>query len=215
MIIPTLVLILAASVAESQWPPVTTLTREFVSSDAPQAKGDVPIVAEAEAVTGAALLSDPPSPTTTAPTTTYPITTAGWGPVRVGMSLRDASSALGSELVAPKGLVGTDDCHYRTTTEAPGLLFMLEEGRIVRVETRSAHYSTPSGVRVGDTEALAQKAYAGRAVRKPHKYSPRGHYLVISTADRKRAVVIETDEGRVVAVRGGQEPAVEYVEGCS
>jgi hypothetical protein len=38
---------------------------------------------------------------------------------------------------------------------------------------------------------------------------------VIRTADGKRAVVIETDQGKVVAVRGGLLPAVEYVEGCS
>jgi hypothetical protein len=144
-----------------------------------------------------------------------PITTAGWGRVRVGMSRSAASRALGGDLRLGKGTTDATGCHYRTSTRAPGLLFMIENGRVVRVETRSAAYVTPSGVRVGDTEAAAREAYAGRAVITPHKYSASGHYLVIRTADGKRAVVIETDEGKVVAVRGGQEPAVEYVEGCS
>lgn len=87
-----------------------------------------------------------------------------------------------------------------TSTRAPGLLFIIEKGR---------------GVHVGDAEASARQAYAGRAVITPHKYSPSGYYLLVRTADRKRAVVIETNEGKVVAVRGGQQPAVEYVEGCS
>jgi hypothetical protein len=144
-----------------------------------------------------------------------PITTAGWGRVRVGMSRSAAARALGGDLRLPAGTTDATGCHYRTSTRAPGLLFMIEEGRVVRVETKSPTYVTPSGVRVGDTEASAREAYAGRAVITPHKYSPGGHSLMIRTADRKRAVVIETSEGKVVAVRGGQLPAVEYVEGCS
>jgi pyruvate/2-oxoglutarate dehydrogenase complex dihydrolipoamide dehydrogenase (E3) component len=92
---------------------------------------------------------------------------------------------------------------------------MVDDGRIVRVETKERNYSTPSGVRVGDTEEDAMRAYAGRAEVRPHKYTPSGHYLVVSDADGKRAVVVETDKGRVVAIRGGLKPAVEYVEGCS
>jgi hypothetical protein len=48
---------------------------------------------------------------------------------------------------------------------------------------------------------------------RPHKYSPSGHYLVVVTS-AKHAVVIETDGERVDALRGGEIPAVEYVEGC-
>jgi hypothetical protein len=144
-----------------------------------------------------------------------PITTAGWGRVRVGMSRLAASRALGGDLRLAEGTTHDAGCHYGTSTRAPGLLFMIENGRVVRVETRSPAYTTPSGVRVGDTEASARQVYAGRAVITPHKYFPGGHYLVVRTTDRKRAVVVETNEGKVVAVRGGQQPAVEYVEGCS
>jgi hypothetical protein len=144
-----------------------------------------------------------------------PITTAGWGRVRVGMSRQAAARALGGDLRRPKGVLDATGCHSRTSARAPGLLFMVEGGRVVRVETKDPRYVTPSGVRVGDTEARARDAYVGRATVTPHKYSSTGHYLVIKTTDGRRAVVIETDEGKVVAVRGGQEPAVEYVEGCS
>lgn len=144
-----------------------------------------------------------------------PITTAGWGRVRVGMSRQAAARALGGDLRLPTGMTDASGCHYRTATKAPGLRFMIEGGRVVRVETKDPRYATPSGVRVGDTESKARDAYAGRAAISPHKYSSTGHYLVIRTSDGRRAVVIETDEGKVVAIRGGQEPAVEYVEGCS
>jgi hypothetical protein len=141
-----------------------------------------------------------------------PITTAGWGPVRVGMSVADVSRALGGDFAARDSAIG---CHYRSSAKAPGLLFMIENGRVVRVETKSRAFATPSGVRVGDTEAAAMKSYGGRARVTPHKYSAAGHYLTIPTSDGKAAVVIETDGSTIVAIRGGRRPAVEYVEGRS
>jgi hypothetical protein len=143
-----------------------------------------------------------------------PLTTAGWGAVRVGMTPAQAAARLGSRLVVPKGADPTA-CHYRTTAPAPGLLFMVENGRIVRVETKDARYATLSGVRVGDSQDSALATYAGRARVMPHKYSDTGKYIVVATSDGKRAVVVETDQGRVTQIRGGQRPAVEYVEGCS
>ena len=70
-------------------------------------------------------------------------------------------------------------------------------------------------VRVGDGEEAALRTYAGRSQVLPHKYSDTGKYIVVATSDGKRAVVVETDQGRVTQIRGGQRPAVEYVEGCS
>lgn len=145
----------------------------------------------------------------------HQITVAGWGPVKVGMTPAEAAATLGTAFEVPPGAIATDDCHYRTTPAAPGLLFMVEDGRIVRVETKERTYSTPSGVRVGDTEEDAMRADAGRADVRPHKYTTSGHCVVLLAADGKRAVVVETDKGRVVAIRGGLRPAVEYVEGCS
>lgn len=143
------------------------------------------------------------------------LTTAGWGPVRVGMTPAQAGARLGSRLVVRQGASEPSACHYRTSARAPGLLFMVEKGRIVRVETKDARYATLSGVRVGDSEEAALKTYAGRSQVMPHKYSDTGKYIVVATSDGQRAVVVETDKGRVTQIRGGQRPAVEYVEGCS
>jgi len=131
------------------------------------------------------------------------------------MTPEQASAAMGTPLVVGEGFSDTDYCHYRLTPSAPGLLFMVEDGRIVRVETTGPNYATPSGVRVGDSERSARRVYAGRAMVQPHKYTPTGHYLVVPTSDSKLAIVVETEDGRVVAIRGGQRPAVEKVEGCS
>ena len=131
------------------------------------------------------------------------------------MGVDDASAVLQGEFKLADGFTGSDGCQYWLSASAPQVRFMVEKGRVVRADTNSKRYATLSGVRVGDTEVVARRAYEGRALIKPHKYSPAGHYLVVSTRDGKRAVVIETDDNTVVGIRSGEQPAVEYVEGCS
>src|SRR5687767_5107802 len=72
---------------------------------------------------------------------THQITEAGWGPIKVGMTPAEASAALGSPLEPRQGAPVTDECHHRTIANAPGLLFMVEGARIVRVETKARDYS--------------------------------------------------------------------------
>lgn len=111
------------------------------------------------------------------------------------------------------GFGESDGCAYLESPVAPGLRVMVEGGRVVRVETDRPSYSTDAGVRVGDTLARARAAYPHR-LEKPHKYADDGEYLIVYSADRKRPVLIEVVEGKVVAIRGGVVPPVEYVEGC-
>jgi len=142
------------------------------------------------------------------------ITTAGWGPVHVGMSSTDSRLAqLRFEPVPAAS--GVEHCHYIQSVDVPELRVMIEAGKVVRVETHQGRYSTPSGVRVGDSEESARNVYGQRAVARPHKYLQGALYLIVYTADRDAAVVLEIVNGRVVSIRGGLIPAVEYVEGCS
>ncbi len=144
-----------------------------------------------------------------------PVTAEGWGPARVGMTLSQAVDALDGTLVEIEGSSGTEGCFYMESVRAPGMRFMVEDGTLVRVETTDPRYRTPSGVRVGQSEGQARAAYQGRVVEKPHQYVEDGYYLVITLADARRAVVLETVDGQVVELRGGLLPPVLYVEGCS
>lgn len=142
------------------------------------------------------------------------ITTAGWGAVHVGMSSTDSRLAqLRFEPVPAAS--GLEHCHYIQSVDVPDLRVMIEAGKVVRVETQHGRYSTPSGVRVGDSEESARKVYGQRAVARPHKYVQGALYLIVYAADRGAAVVLEIINGRVLSLRGGLVPAVEYVEGCS
>ena len=144
-----------------------------------------------------------------------PITFDGIGAVRVGSSVRDASRAAGEDLVeAEDKPSGTEGCYHVRLNSAPSVLFMVREDRIVRVETADSRFRTKSGVRVGDSEARVRGIYGSRLEVTEHKYREAGHYFIVRSADRRHALVMETDGKLVVYIRAGLEPAAEYAEGC-
>ena len=144
-----------------------------------------------------------------------PLTFYGIGPVRVGTTVRSASLAAREPLVeAADKPSGSDECHHVRLKTTPSILFMVEEGRIVRVETGDDRVRTASGAKVGDSEAAVRRIYAGRLEVTSHKYDERGHYMIVRSADRRHALVLETDGKNVVYMRAGLLPAAEYVEGC-
>ena len=145
----------------------------------------------------------------------WTITTAGYGPVKIGMSIEEAQRALGAKLVA-EGPVDEPACHYlRPEPAVEGLWFMISDERVVRIEVNAPGITTRSGVGVGDSEARVKEILPSIEVT-PHKYvAPDGNYLTVWTRDRKAAVRFETLQGKVTSFYAGQVPQVEYVEGCS
>jgi hypothetical protein len=143
-----------------------------------------------------------------------PITFVGFGVVHVGMKPEEASRRLGEPLLPKEGRVVNEGCYHVHPASQPTLEFMVENGRIVRAETSDKRYRTWSGVRVGDTEETARAKYGPRCELMGHQYDPAGHYLVIRSADKASALVLETDGKTVTYIRAGRQPAAEYVEGC-
>jgi hypothetical protein len=143
------------------------------------------------------------------------ITTAGYGPVKIGMSVAEASAALGAKLVS-EGPVDEPACHYmRPEPAVEGLWFMISDDHVVRVEVNAPGITTRSGLGVGDSEARVKELLPSAEVT-PHKYvAPDGNYLTVWSASRKAAVRFETLQGKVTSFYAGRVPEVEYVEGCS
>lgn len=140
----------------------------------------------------------------------------GVGPIRYGMALADARAALRDSLIVtpPAGERG-----FTVPRGAPaGVRFMVEQGRIVRVDVDSSGVRTAAGAEVGMSEADARGRYPVGLRVQPHKYDPKGRYLVLQgtqPADSARRLIFETDGQRVVRYRAGITPAVQYVEGCA
>ncbi len=144
----------------------------------------------------------------------WQLSEAGIGPVRVGMTVAEASALVPGSGPHP----ATEECAYVGLSGLPaGVSLMTEGGRIVRVDVDdSSAVATTRGARVGWTEARVLALYPGARVQ-PHKYED-GHYLVAipgAPADTVHRIVFETARGVVTRFRGGVVPAVEYVEGCS
>ena len=144
------------------------------------------------------------------------ITTAGYGPAKIGMSVAEASAALGMKLVS-EGPVDNPECHYlRPEPAVEGLWFMISNDRVVRVEVNAPGITTRSGLGVGDAESRVKETFGASLEVTPHKYvAPDGSYLTVWSANHKAAVRFETLQGKVTSFYAGRVPEVEYVEGCS
>lgn len=140
----------------------------------------------------------------------------GFGPVQAGDSLAQAERALGQPLNAAAVPADPGTCHLRESASQPGVRYAIRDGVLTRAETRDPRYATASGIHVGDSLAQALKAYGRRATVTPHPYFDRGKTLTIYSPDRRFALVIESnDGGRILTLRGGRLPDVQWLEGCS
>lgn len=142
----------------------------------------------------------------------WKVTANGIGPVKAGMSLNEARSAVGNSLTIPANL---QECDYVRPKSPKGVAFMVEKGEISRIDVQpGSDVATVEGAKISDSEARIKSLYPGAAV-KPAKYTP-GHYLEVTPqAGGNNRIVFETDGKKVVKYRSGRLPAVEYVEGCS
>lgn len=135
------------------------------------------------------------------------------GPIQFGMPVSEARRLLRDRGAAPAG-----DCDFwQPRNVPPGVSFLVEHNRVMRVDVDSATVATASGARVGDSEARILELYGDRIVRRPHEYLD-GSYLTYvprDAADTNFRLVFETDGRRVTTFRAGRRPTVEYVEGCS
>ena len=183
-------------------------------------RGVLPALAVLAVACGRGADAPPPPADTTAAATPAPADTSadpwtvglsGAGGVAFGTPASDAAAALGGQWTDTTGA-----CAYLRPGRGPaGLAFMVEQGRIVRVDVDSAGVATAEGATVGMAEAEVRARYPGIRVM-PHKYEPAGRYLVVSgtAADSALRLVFETHGARVVRYRAGQVPQVEYVERC-
>lgn len=194
----------------------------------PQAEAPATTAATTPATTKAS------SPTTTPATTvtTRPerltsesrLSLDGIGPVRVGMTLAEASAAGGVQLRLFEQPPGPE-CRYAGPERGSGLGdelgFMVYEGRIVSIDIGIMgpdRIRTVSGIGKGATEAEVLRTYAGRIRTESHPYVPGGKWLIYMPSDasyRHLTMVFEVVEGRVLTFRSGYLEPTLWTEGCS
>ena len=143
--------------------------------------------------------------------TPWVVTPRGIGPVKVGMTPREA---LGLTMDIAGAEMSSATCAYVKSGRVPaGVGVMANNGQVARIDVDSGAIATAEGAKIGDPEARIHQLYAGRVKEQPHKYTS-GHYLVVTPADTAYRLIFETDGGVVTAYRAGREPEVQWVEKC-
>jgi hypothetical protein len=149
--------------------------------------------------------------------TAMTVTETGYGQLRVGMTVANAATALGSPVPSNSGLDSA--CTYVHLANSPaGMRIMINGGTVARIDVDSSTIATGLGARVGDSEARIRELYGPRLTVEPHKYLPNGHYLIVTPfppTDSNFRLVFETDGSRVTTYRAGRLPEVTWAEGCA
>jgi hypothetical protein len=137
------------------------------------------------------------------------------GPVRFGMTAREASSAAG--VTAGNAAPADSACHYWVPPGAPtGLRLMLENGIVVRADADSTGPTILGTLGVGSPVESVVVTLGPSLQVSPHKYQwEQGWRYLSFSDDSTHRLVFEVDSHVVRSWRAGLLPAVEYVEGCS
>ena len=160
---------------------------------------------------------------------TATLTPEGWGPLKIGMTMKEITAALGPD-ADPDAVGGADpaSCDQFRPTRAPkGMLVMVEQGRLTRISLlEGSPVETDKGIKVGDGRYKVARAYGNAAVASLHKYvEPPAGYLdawvgggggdTFQAKPSDRGIRYEIDgKDKVGAIHAGG-PSIQYVEGCS
>jgi len=150
----------------------------------------------------------------------------GIGPIKVGMSVKEAEKAAGVKL--PSIQEEMNDC----TFVAPNgnfkeIMFMAMKGKIVRAGVASEGFSqnkskvrTAEGIGIGDSMKKVKEIYKGRIQSQGHPYGKeeKDFYLLVTPKnpkEKKHLMIFEIMEGTVQTFRSGFKGDVQASEGCS
>ncbi len=135
--------------------------------------------------------------------------------VRIGMT-RDELQAAAGPLPVPEN-ADAASCFYLSRADRPGVLFMMVEDALQRIDVRAGATPTDTGLRIGDTAAKVHAAYGDSVDVQPHKYEweSGAQYLTVFSPDKTRALRFTTSGGKITSFQAGNADPVQWVEGCS
>jgi hypothetical protein len=129
------------------------------------------------------------------------------------MTLPELNAVLHEHFTVPD-----DDqaCFYVEPNSHPQVSFMIEDGKLVRVDVSKVGVATSRGIRIGDTEAHVKDVYGAKLTIEPSQYSGGvgGRYVTFRSPDQQYGLRFETEKGKVTTFYAGKYQAVQYVEGC-
>ncbi len=137
------------------------------------------------------------------------------GPIRIGMSVAEASTALGEPLKVPPP--DESPCHWsdvRPSKSPPGLGLTVSHDTIVRIDVDSVGLPTVDGLQVGSTIDDIVRKYDDVIERDGSLGGEPKFTLVSNEPERAFLIIYRTDGARVIAITSGRRLAAQ-VEECA
>ena len=134
------------------------------------------------------------------------------GPVKIGMSLNQLRAVLNEKLVGEES--GTEGCYYVHARGHDHISFMIEDGKVSRIDIEAPGFATLTGVQVGNSESRLRQVYGTKLKVTEHKYIDTGHYFTVQSQNGRYGVRFETDKGKILRFYAGRYESIQYVEGC-
>lgn len=141
----------------------------------------------------------------------------GYGPVKVGMTLKQAEKVLMTKLIPDGDGVNAECYHAHPMRGHKGLLLMVESNKITRASLYrgASAIKTDKGITIGDSEKKVLRTYDNHLAIEPHQYGgTEDQYMTHWIKGKKFGVRYETLQGVVDTIHGGSS-AIQYIEGCS
>ncbi|MCE2511202.1 MAG: hypothetical protein J4F50_01330 [Acidimicrobiia bacterium] len=141
------------------------------------------------------------------------VSTVGLDTVHFGMTVTQAQEAAGTVLV-PAGPTGA--CYHVVPFDAPeGIVFLVHEGTVERVDINSGPITTRSGVGVGSPESMVTDLF-GDSIEREVRVDGTVDLVFVprDPGDQNYRVVFNISEGTVRAFKSGRLPMVMLDTGC-
>lgn len=141
------------------------------------------------------------------------VSTVGLDTVQFGMTVAEAQEAAGTLLV-PTASIGA--CYHVVPEEAPeGIVFMVLNGTIERVDVNSGPVTTRSGIGIGSSDADVVDLFGERIEREVRADGAVDLIFVPQDAnDKAFRVVFRVTDGRVSALKAGRVSHIMADEPC-
>jgi len=131
------------------------------------------------------------------------VSTAGLGPVTFGLTVEEAEKAAGTTMIP---CAAASSCYRVTPASAPeGISFVVQSGRIERVDIARGPITTVSGVGIGTTEARIEELFDDKIQRSAIDGSRVDLVFVpVDEDDARFRVIFTINDGVVENFRAGR-----------
>lgn len=109
---------------------------------------------------------------------------------------------------------GSESCSYAKLDDHPGLMFMIVDNELARIDVQSGDWAVQDDLKIGSPADNINANYGESVTVTPGKYDETISDYSVKQSDT-RGAVFQVIDGEVSKYRIGRFPEVSWVEGCS